>query len=523
MKNFKKYLIAIITLVAFASCDKDIIELTERDRLPTAIAVANIDGLEASMLDVYVQARNVHESNEISLYKQCGTDIVRSGTNMIDVSAGGMRGMMEYTSGMYAGSSQMESIFNGLYLSIDKCNVVISYGNNFESDIQEEINRKNRIIGEAYALRAYLYLELGQRWDNVVLYTELSDEINYDAVLSPKEEVFAQVIADCNAAIPLLKARGETLGVGAPSIGLAYHLLSKAQMELGNWAEAAQAAEDVISKGGYTLQPLDYIFGLKGGKQGEESNEELIFSWVFDPGIQNRPQRTVQMFVPLYDRMVGVLRSLEQGARPWSRLSPSDYYWTLFDQEDGRLEAWHKTHWIFDDSDNLPDGVTLGDAVTREHLLDWASNDNEERYLDPTTTKTWEDGTYGRLPSEAEGFRNVIVYRLSEAYIIGAEAHWRAGNEGRALELINTIRERAYGNSNHNFSSLDQDTILDEHARELGHEGHRWAMLKRLGLLVERVRLHNPSGSGDISDIHVRWPIPQTYVDLTKVTQNEGY
>ncbi|HMB99746.1 MAG TPA: RagB/SusD family nutrient uptake outer membrane protein [Flavobacteriaceae bacterium] len=529
MKKFKFYLLILSLLLVFTSCEDDIINLEPTDFLPTNIAVANIEGLETSMLSVYVQARSLHENNEISLYKQCGTDIVTSGTHMVDVNTGGMLGMMEYGNGFDASSGSLEDIFNGLYLSLDRCNVVIAYGGNFEADSPAEEERKNKIIGEAYALRAYVYLELAERWDNAVI-TELAetvDDIVFTADLSGRDALMQQVVDDATAAVPLLKSRMENGDVGAPSKDLAYLLLAKAQMWLGNYPEAAAAAEGVLAQGGI-LQPLDGIFGTEGGKTGEENNAELIFSWIFNPADQNRPQRTVQMYVPLYDRVPGVARTLEQGGRPWSRLSPSAYYWTLFEEGDGRLDAWHISRWLVDDPDNIDPSfgdIQEGDYLTveSEYFQNWASNDREARYLEPTTTKTWEDATYGRLASEAQGFRNVIVYRLTEAYIIGAEAHWRNGNDARALQLLNTLRERAFGDSSHNFGSVDLETIIEEHARELGHEGHRWAFLKRLGLLIERTRMYNPSASPNIQDKHVRWPIPQNFVDQLGVDQNDGY
>lgn len=535
MKSLKYYMSVLSLLLIVTSCDEQIIDLTERDSLPTEIAVASLEGMETSMLAVYERARSLHENNEISCYKQCGTDIVTSGTNMVDVGTAGMRGMMEYLNAFDATSDQVENIFNGLYQAIDRANVVIKFGNNYVSNSAEEEARKNAIIGEAYTLRANAYLELAERWDNAVIseLAETVDDVKFTAELSSQEDLFNLVVSDTEAAIPLLRSRVETGDVGKPSKDMAYLIQMKAHMWLGNYGEAAEAAENVIAQGAQ-LQPLDGIFGLEGGKTGEENNEEIIFSWVFSPTNQNRPQRTVQMYVPLYDRVPGIARSLAQGARPWSRLSPSEYYWSLFDsdddgslddEEDGRIDAWHKRYWILDDSVNIVPGFGLevGDTVTQEYLMAWAGNDREARYLDPTCTKNWEDGTYGRTEAEAEGFRNVIVYRLAQAYIIGAEAHWRNNNEPRALELLNTIRERAFGDSDHNFTSITEETIIEEHARELGHEGHRWAFLKRLGILIERVEAHNPSAAPNIQPRHVRWPIPQNFVSQVGVDQNPDW
>lgn len=526
MRKIVYYLLSASFLLVFAACDDEFIELESRDELPAELVLNNIDGLEATMFQVFERARSIHENMEISLYKQCGTDLVKSGTNLVDVAAGGMLGMNEYSAGLSAVSGEIDGLWNAYYTGLDRCNRVIAATDVIQPVDDSEANDLVRFKGEALVMRAYIYLELVQRFDNIPLSTlqEEGAEPSLEAPLQPKQVIYDQIIQDCEAAIPLLATRAGTTGVGAPSKGLAYHILSKAHMDLGNWAEAATAADAVVNDGSYSLQPLDGIFGTTGGKGGQESNDEIMFSWVFDPAIQNRAQRTSQMYVPLYDRIDGVARTMEQGGRPWSRLSPSDYYWTLFDPEDGRLEAWHKTNWVFDDPDNLPSGKSLGDIVTREDVIDQFGPDAIQlRYIEPTTTKYWEDGTYGRTVGEAEGYRNIIVYRYSEAFIIGAEAHWRNGNMGRALELINAIRDRAFGDTDHRLTTLDEQTILDEHARELGHEGHRWAMLKRLGVLVDKVRANNPNATPNIQAHHVRWPIPQTFVDLAKVAQNQGY
>jgi len=520
MKNFKKYLIAVSVLLAFVSCDKDIIDLTERDRLPTEVALSNLDGTRATLLQAYVYARQVHENMELSMYKQCGTDLVVAGTNMGDVASSGMPAFQYYNANLDPTGDQLNNLFNNYNEGIFRTNTVITYIDDFIPENAQEEAQKKQIKGEALALRAIMNLELVQRWDNIVLALEIPEEISFDYEFSDPEDTYAQIIADCTEAISLLPVRSELQApnVGVASKGTAYHVLSKALMDIGDYESAAIAAEEVIADASYTLEPLDVIFSITGGKEGNENNREIILSWVFDEGDVDRAQRTSQMYVPLYDRVNGILRTMEQGGRAWSRLSPSPYYWSLFDEDDLRVDAWHKTTWYFDDPDALPDGVNLGDPVT----VDLVGN-ADPRYIEPTTTKHWEDGTYGRTIGEAEGFRNIIVYRLAEAYLIAAEAHWRNSNTTRALTLINTIRDRAFGDTAHRFTTLNQETFIEEHARELGHEGHRWAFLKRLGLLVERVKLHNPDAAPNIEGKHVRYPIPQVFIDLTRLDQNPEY
>ncbi|MEO8403211.1 MAG: RagB/SusD family nutrient uptake outer membrane protein, partial [Chitinophagaceae bacterium] len=81
------------------------------------------------------------------------------------------------------------------------------------------------------------------------------------------------------------------------------------------------------------------------------------------------------------------------------------------------------------------------------------------------------------------------VFRLSEMYLIYAEAILRGATDGdaaTALTYVNLIRARAYGNTSGNIVStgLTLDFILAERARELYWEGHRRTDLIRYGLLT---------------------------------------
>lgn len=85
------------------------------------------------------------------------------------------------------------------------------------------------------------------------------------------------------------------------------------------------------------------------------------------------------------------------------------------------------------------------------------------------------------------------VFRLSEMFLIYAEAHLRGGGGDitTALDYMNRIRFRAYGQSygpndvgRLNASDLTLQTILDERGRELYWEGHRRTDLVRYGMLT---------------------------------------
>ncbi len=125
------------------------------------------------------------------------------------------------------------------------------------------------------------------------------------------------------------------------------------------------------------------------------------------------------------------------------------------------------------------------------------------------------------------------AFRLSEMYLIYAEAVLRGGTGGdaaTALGYINNIRTRAYGNATGNISAgqLNLQFILDERGRELYWEGHRRTDLIRYGLLTTGTYLWPWKGgvsSGTAVDSKYNiFPIPASnLVANGNLTQNAGY
>ncbi len=80
------------------------------------------------------------------------------------------------------------------------------------------------------------------------------------------------------------------------------------------------------------------------------------------------------------------------------------------------------------------------------------------------------------------------VFRLSEMYLIYAEAVLRGGtgSMATAVDYVNRIRSRAFGNASNNInaSQLKLEFVLDERGRELYWEGHRRTDLVRYNLLT---------------------------------------
>jgi hypothetical protein len=122
------------------------------------------------------------------------------------------------------------------------------------------------------------------------------------------------------------------------------------------------------------------------------------------------------------------------------------------------------------------------------------------------------------------------VFRLSEMYLIYAEAVLRGGttgNLGTALTYVNLIRSRA-GATLYNSGDITLQNMLDERARELFWEGHRRTDLIRYGQLTTAAYLWPWKGgiaSGTAVDSKYNiFPVPGANITANpKLTQNTGY
>jgi starch-binding outer membrane protein, SusD/RagB family len=82
------------------------------------------------------------------------------------------------------------------------------------------------------------------------------------------------------------------------------------------------------------------------------------------------------------------------------------------------------------------------------------------------------------------------VLRMADVMLMLAEVKAELGKDGEAVSLVNQIRERAFGNSDHDIGALSggalKDAILEERKLELLGEGtRRWDMI-RSGTFAER-------------------------------------
>lgn len=143
-------------------------------------------------------------------------------------------------------------------------------------------------------------------------------------------------------------------------------------------------------------------------------------------------------------------------------------------------------------------------------------------------TSTGQAGSYAKHVDT-----DFPMFRLADVYLMYAEAVLRGGSGGdvaTAVNYINQLRERAYGDAGGNITSADLnlDFILDERARELYWEAQRRSDLVRFGKFSGDGYLWAWKGAekeGKATDAKFNiYPIPAADVIANiNLKQNTGY
>jgi hypothetical protein len=258
-----------------------------------------------------------------------------------------------------------------------------------------------------------------------------------------------------------------------------------------------------------------------------------------------------------YDKKPAMTRDTENG-RPWKRFRPTEFLMDVIfadRQNDSRYDKTFKHVWYANvGNEGGPNGVPVKKGDTALYIpgpgLDkngvdmdayWTEAKQKTVNYEVYTSNEWDRRTFPSLNKwidntrpnrqHTQGQRDYLLMRLADAYLIRAEARLAQANTAGAADDINVIRTRAAWDASKvaamqiTAADVDIDLILDERARELVGEGHRWFDLKRTGQLLSRVRAHNSDAKANIKDHHIVRPIPLSQIDRTDggYAQNPGY
>jgi hypothetical protein len=240
--------------------------------------------------------------------------------------------------------------------------------------------------------------------------------------------------------------------------------------------------------------------------------------------------------VARYSVEPGLKQSIDNGGAGFGFMGLNPYAVDLLNEnpDDNRIGSYYIFEYLYNDPETLPAGKSIGDPLDT-YDRDGADDFEFKNYFihqNPSVLKFLDSSVEA---NDREHFKNIMVYRLAETYLIGAEAHLEEGNTAKALEYLNKIRERAGIDL---ATTVTIETIFEERARELAFEGQRWYSLKRKGLLYNYLMDHMNSDllneyydtahynpKDELEPYMVNFKIPDQIKELlgTEYPQNTGY
>ncbi|WP_262245728.1 RagB/SusD family nutrient uptake outer membrane protein [Parapedobacter soli] len=290
----------------------------------------------------------------------------------------------------------------------------------------------SQLRGEALFMRAFCHHQLVQLFGGVPLVLTSDYRVTQQLPRSAPQVVYDHVENDLKEAVDLLPgdyshALDERV---RPNRWAAQLLLARVYAYQQRWAEAGDAAAAVIGQTGwYDLVPIEEVY-LKNNHEAIWQLFVLENSRASHEGAQALPNDALTT-PPRYSYAAEVLDALE----------PADL----------RLREWVGSY-------TMPNGVDVYNYVAKYKI---------------------RQSPMGERPDEYS-----MVLRLTEAYLLRAEARLKQGDVGGAIADVNAVREAHSGLEP--LAGLEAGAVMDvierERLIEFTYEwGHRWADLKRWG------------------------------------------
>jgi len=345
--------------------------------------------------------------------------------------------------------------FDNFYKTINSANRCLKYIPQIpesEFTTSNPASVKNKLIGEAYFMRAFNYFYLSRVWGDVPLVLEAEEDITQAAPMPriPQKEVLDQAIKDLRTAIPMLPWGYPIASDRAvrANRGAAYALLAHIYAWRGEYNDCAIAADSVLTKGGYSFvsrSSYNSYLSIFKGKSNEGIFEIAQSSDNESSGSGNRATAEFIAFKTL----------------------KSPYLLTITGNAVFTLEKSTVTS-LFPDTTDL----------RVKNMFAFFNT------TDPITLK-YSNIKYTAFNSQGVGTSplaqsNIIVFRYSDIVLLKAEAAAATGNFGEARTLLNSVRNQASAGATTATDDKLFETIIAERGRELFMEGHRFYDLIRL-------------------------------------------
>ncbi|MDP4201202.1 MAG: RagB/SusD family nutrient uptake outer membrane protein [Bacteroidota bacterium] len=418
INRINKYFYQIVlagSLLLIYSCN-NILDLSPQQSVSNDAAVVDLKSANAALAGAYdkLQSDNYYGREFVAAIYLAGNDVTWSG------SLNYYRAFNDHS--YQSDNTTINTIWYAIYSTLNEANLVIDKTSALSSQVISD-SEKNRIIGEAYFIRALSLFDLGRTFGNVPIITKGTITAHdFDGVKqSTQADVYAQVIKDLQTALPLLP---ETVNRNKVTKNTVRALLARVYLYTENWTKAEEYASLIIADTG-NYQLVDYSSFFKN-----KATKESIFELLYTTSDKNTHAT----------------------------------YW-LASANGGRHE-WAPSENIFN---QLNDAAVGG---TRKALVsDLSTATNPKFYV-------------GNLYWRTTGDDPAYILRIAEQYLIRAEARAKKATPdlSGAIADLNAIRQRAQIAVLPLTGLSQSDVILaieNENRIEFPFEAHRWFDLTR--------------------------------------------
>lgn len=428
----KKLLYLYIILIV--SCNKSFLEVNPQQQTDAGEAIKDIASTRAAINGAYSLMQSVN------LYGRTTPLLPDVMSDNVLISKKNQNRYLSYdqyitTANEGYGTSQ----WNQLYRVIANANLIISKAETISypaSDLPEA----QHIIGEAYALRALAHFELVRFYAMPYNYTAAASHLGVpvvtksgtskEGVISPKrntvQETYAQIILDFNKAMtnmPAVPVGFKASMKGKMSYFGAKALLARVQLYKEDYLAADSLANDVITRGGFSLIARDKLVEDSKKQNSSEAIFEIQFNTLDNLGS---------------DALVNI-------------------YWQ---------------------------SGSYGDALATENLYNtYTATDVRRGFITKGKRSGGEDPAWlvTKYTNNTNFEEPVRVIRLAEVYLIRAEARAHTTREVLACTDVNSVAGRADATWVPLVATGTAlyDAILLQRRKELAFEGHRLFDLTR--------------------------------------------
>lgn len=472
--------IVLLTL-SMGACNKELTELTPDSELTTTDYYKTAKDIDLAVLGIYSSYQSRKPTDYILL--ELPTDNLYRSTYTLSAGADDLDNLA-ITSANELIATFWEATYNGIF----RANSVLA---NIDNPSDYKAQQKEQFVGEAKFMRALFYFDMVRLYGGVPKVTTLLTRDEAKALpKAGKEEIYDLIVSDLKDALTALPPKAN-MAKGRVSNGVAAALLGKVYVYLKDWTNA-KLYLDMVSGYGYTLQ-TDFA---SLWKLENEDNAELIFAIKYIEGTNGHTLSTA--FLPFPGKPDIASAGLESVFPSWDLHQ-------LYEAGDTRKAA----------------------SITEFYKTPTPANS-------PTIWFPHVSKYEVKHVVRSSGI-DLPVLRYADIILLMAEAQYGLNRPDLALDELNKIRTRAFGNTSKNYTLTDIETpeaftdkILLERRLEFAFENERWFDLVRTGRLLTELtfeeRGYNPSTQTALKfnlqpkPNYILFPIPQRQIE----TYNPG-